>query len=206
MTSGVDAQIAASGWVRLPSLLSPSEVETILAECDPLLAEPLERQRLGDRPHGGTRHLMELDERVDLVHAVMERHSLVQAVDVVVGPSAVPIQVSLRSPRPGHGGQSLHTDDVPLLGGGPDRVATAIVALTAFTSANGATRVVPGSHRRPDLQVRAGALASHPDEVLLIGGAGDAFVFSGHLLHSGTVNVSDHDRPALQITWRRGPE
>ena len=46
-------------------------------------------------------------------------------------------------------------------------------------------------------------MSSHPDEVLLTGDAGDAFVFSGHLLHSGTPNRSADERPALQVTWRR---
>lgn len=89
---------------------------------------------------------------------------------------------------------------MPTLDPLPDRVATAIVALVPFTAENGATRVVPGSHRRIDLQRRSGGLSSHPDERTLTCAAGDAFVFSGHLLHSGTPNRSDHERPALQIT------
>ena len=97
----------------------------------------------------------------------------------------------------------LHADDAPKLDDAPSRVATAIVTLVEFTDTNGATRVVPGSHRRPDLQRRSGSLDSHPDEMTLTGPAGTAFVFDGHLLHSGTINRSDADRPALQITWRR---
>ena len=44
----------------------------------------------------------------------------------------------------------------------------------------------------------------------LIGPAGTAFVFGGHLLHRGTENRSSAPRPALQISFRadgvgRGP-
>ncbi len=175
----------------------------ILDSCRALLGEPEDRRRRGDRPHGGTRHLMELDDRVPQVSSLLALPSLVEAVTAIVGPDALADQVSFRSPQPGHGGQSLHADDVPKLDDGPDRVATAIVTLAEFTPTNGATRVVPGSHRRPDLQRMAGSLHTHPDEMLLIGACGDAFVFSGHLLHSGTPNRSASERPALQITWRR---
>ena len=195
--------LTVQGWVRLPGVLSPAEVDAVVEACVRLLDEPPERRRRGDRPHGGTRHLMELDDRVPVVAALLARPPLTDAVTAVVGLGARIDQVSYRSPQPTHGGQSLHADDVPKLDAGPDRVATAIVALTDFTADNGATRVVPGSHRRPDLQRAPASLPSHPDEIVLTGHAGDAFVFSGHLLHSGTTNRSPHERPALQITWRR---
>ncbi len=82
-------------------------------------------------------------------------------------------------------------------------VVTAIVALCPIDAGNGGTRLVPGSHRRPDLQRRAEALELHPDEIVPTLAVGDALVFDGHLLHSGTQNHSDADRPALQIVWRR---
>lgn len=96
----------------------------------------------------------------------------------------------------------LSPDEVASVLADCDRVATAIVALTEFTEANGSTRVVPGSHRRPDLQRVAGNLDSHPDEISFTGPAGTALIFSGHLLHSGTQNNSTTERPALQLTWR----
>ena len=191
------------GWIHLRQLVSPGEVDAILAACAALLDEPAELRRRGDRPAGGTRHLMELDDRIPAVDLLLGRPALVDAVTAIVGTGVHLDQVSFRSPQPGHGGQSLHADDVPKLDDGPDRVATAIVALTDFTTANGATRVVPGSHRRPDLQRAAGSLDAHQAETLLTGMRGDAFVFSGHLLHGGTTNTSRSDRPALQITWRR---
>ena len=80
---------------------------------------------------------------------------------------------------------------------------TAVVALCDFTPDNGATSVIPGSHRRPDLQRRSGSLEYHPDELVLTGPAGTAFVFCGHLLHRGTRNRSTASRPALQVSWGR---
>ena len=192
-----------AGWLRIERALSPADVASTLSGCRDLLDEPDERRRRGDRPHSGTRHLMELDDRLEQLGSLLQSGPVVEAVTHLLGPDHRADQVSYRSPQPGHGGQSLHADDLPQLTPGPCQVATAVVALTEFTATNGATRVVPGSHRRIDLQRRSGSLSSHPDEVVLRCEAGDALVFSGHLLHSGTPNRSDAERPALQITWRR---
>ena len=81
-------------------------------------------------------------------------------------------------------------------------IGYAIVALTDFTETNGATRLVSGSHLRPDLQRSSGRLDRHPDEELVLLRAGSALVFDGHVLHSGTPNASTAERPALQIVWR----
>ncbi len=87
---------------------------------------------------------------------------------------------------------------------GPAAVATAIIPLVDMSAANGATTVVPGSHRRPDLQRLSGSLETHDDEVVLAAPAGSAIVFTGHLLHAGRPNRSDAPRPVLQVLWRRG--
>lgn len=126
---------------------------------------------------------------------------LLEAVTTLLGYDVELGAVVYRSPQPGFGGQRLHADDVPKMSPGPDRFASTILALTDFTADNGTTRVIPGSHRRPDLQRLSGNLESHPEEIRLTGITGTAFVFSGHLLHSGTVNHSSAARPALQITF-----
>lgn len=192
-----------AGWTVIDALVSEDEVAAILARCHELCELPAPERSAGDRAHGGTHHLAELDRRIDLVAEVVARPALTAAVTALVGSDHGPVDASYRSPQPGFGAQQLHADDPPKLDDGPDRVATAIVALVEFTETNGSTRVVDGSHRRPDLQRRAGSLPHHPQEHRLIGPAGAAFVFSGHLLHSGTENRSDRERPALQLLWRR---
>ncbi len=54
---------------------------------------------------------------------------------------------------PGTNKQPLHNDDalMPLVRPHQPLVCTTIWALTDFTEENGATRVFPGSHKRPDM-------------------------------------------------------
>lgn len=192
-----------AGWTAVPDLLTGAEAERLAAGCAADLAALGVDGRIGDKPHSGTRRLVALTERVPAAAAVASDPRLLELVHHLLGPEPKLDEATYRSPEPGFGGQRLHADDVPMLEVGPARCATAIVALADFTVDNGATRVLPGSHRRPDLQRQAGRLERHADETALTGPAGTAWVFSGHLLHAGGLNQSSRPRPALQLVWRR---
>jgi len=194
----------ARGWTHVPELLSASEIQTVQADCEALRLLPDEQRRPGDKPHAGTHHLAELDTRSNLVKDIASSGRLLAAVALFVDPTNTMLRASYRCPQPGYGAQKLHTDALPKLDDGPHLVATAIIALVDFTMTNGSTRVIPGSHARPDLQRHAGAIDHHDDEHMLTCSAGSAFVFTGHLLHSGTLNELQHPRPALQLQWHAG--
>ncbi|MEM8619644.1 MAG: phytanoyl-CoA dioxygenase family protein [Actinomycetota bacterium] len=192
----------AAGWVAIPDALNADEVADVVRRSRELCAVPPAERAAGDKPAAGTRHLFALDRRCDVVAQLCGHSVVLDVVHEILGADVRLEQASYRCPQPGYGSQQLHADDPPKLDDGPARVATAIVTLVDFTKTNGATRVVPGSHRRPDLQRQSGSLERHPAELALTGPAGTAFVFTGHLLHSGTKNRSDADRHALQLTWR----
>ena len=200
MTEG--RELNERGWTTLPQLVTTDEVLEIRRCCEALFLLPDEHRYVGDKPAAGTRHLSGLEQRIPLVADIIVRPPLLVAVRALIGPDALLTQASLRSPRPGFGRQLLHADDVPKLDATPDTVATAVVALVDVTPVNGGTRIIPGSHRRPDLQLRSGRLKNHQDELVLTGDAGTAFVISGHLLHAGGENNSNDERPVLQLCWR----
>ena len=191
------------GWTAIADLLDAKEIEAVNTAAEHLLALPAEHRHPADKVASGTRIAHDLTTRNDLVADIVTRPPLRRAVEFLLGQDYWLDQAAFRSPGPTFGQQYLHADDAPKLDDGPTMVTTAIVALVDFTETNGATRVVPGSHRRIDLQRQSGSLDRHQDEICLVGSAGTAFVFSGHLLHSGTRNNSGRDRPALQLVWRR---
>jgi ectoine hydroxylase-related dioxygenase (phytanoyl-CoA dioxygenase family) len=82
-------------------------------------------------------------------------------------------------------------------------VATAIAAIDDFTRENGATRVVPGTHRILRLDAPKDHDSPHPLQRVVEMRAGSVLVFSGHLWHSGTRNRSNSRRDALQIIFTR---
>ena len=77
--------------------------------------------------------------------------------------------------------------------------------LDDFTPENGATRVVPGSHRwgRRPQDVLADPMAPHPDEVLVLGRAGSIAVMNAHTWHGGTANRTAAPRLAMHAFYCR---
>ena len=191
-----------AGWIHLPEILTVDEAGDVAEECLRQLADLGDDVRTGDKPWAGTRRLVALRDRVPATaERVLSHPDVVRIVESVLG-SAVEIgEFTFRCPFPGFGAQKLHADDLPLTDINQTLGLTAIVPLVEFTTDNGATRLVPGSHRRPDLQRLSGNLDCHPDEIVLTGPAGGMFMFSCHVLHSGTENRSKQPRPALQICW-----
>jgi hypothetical protein len=101
-----------------------------------------------------------------------------------------------RDPRRGSGQQGFHVDDSKPVPVDRQCLANAFWLLDDMDESNGATRVVPGSHRvgripPKGLQRRD---ARHPEAQSIRASAGDAIVFSAHLWHAGSENISGAPR------------
>jgi ectoine hydroxylase-related dioxygenase (phytanoyl-CoA dioxygenase family) len=115
-----------------------------------------------------------------------------------------------RAALPGQGHQALHVDWRGAVAPGDYQICNSIWMLDDFTEANGATRVVPGSHRwgRVPAEAMGDPRAPHADQVLVLGQAGTAVIFNSHLWHGGTQNRTDQPRRALHSAYvrRDGPQ
>ena len=102
---------------------------------------------------------------------------------------------------PGESAQSLHRDDTiyPLPRPHDEVVVNMMWALDDFTEANGATRIVPGSHRwvdeRPD-ETTPTVLAEMP--------AGSVLFFRGSVYHGGGANQTDKPRLGTILEYVAG--
>lgn len=97
-------------------------------------------------------------------------------------------QVEGREPCPGNAPQPLHRDAAGCAG----ELMAAMVWLDDYGPDNGATQVVPGSHR-------AGEPTAPPQ--ILSGSAGDILIFDPDLLHGATRNVSGARRRSLLLSY-----
>ena len=81
---------------------------------------------------------------------------------------------------------------------------TSIWMLTDFTKANGATLIVPGSHRQCNNPTGGNGvpeLEPHAEELQLVGKAGTVMVMDSRVWHAAPTNCSDVVRVGLAIRW-----
>ncbi|GLZ38268.1 phytanoyl-CoA dioxygenase family protein [Actinokineospora sp. NBRC 105648] len=182
------------GYCRFDGFLTGDQVSAALDEVAELLPS--------SGRQGGTLHLKGLLEAGKVFDPLWLRPNLLAAVRHLLGPEFRISEMHYRAGKPDHGGQALHMDTVDRAGPGRWQVCNAIVALVDFTTDNGATRVVPGSHLDYGFVPPRGQ-EDHPDQVLLLGSAGTAWLFNSHLWHSGTANRSTTTRHAVLTAFHR---
>jgi ectoine hydroxylase-related dioxygenase (phytanoyl-CoA dioxygenase family) len=150
----------------------------------------------------GTRHIKDL-HRSEAFWRVPLHHRILAAAFQILGRRFISSIPHGREPLQGFGQQGLHMDW--RTGGHANLfyVATGICLLDDFTNENGATRVVPGSHRKaewPNKKISDPAF-THPNQVTVSAAAGSVLFFNGHLLHSGTRNRTTLRRRTLQFSF-----
>jgi ectoine hydroxylase-related dioxygenase (phytanoyl-CoA dioxygenase family) len=145
---------------------------------------------------------------------VMCQPMLLALCDRVLLPSCARYQLNighLLQRGPGADEQWLHRDelvwsDVPWPH--PELQLATVIAFVDFTRDNGATRVVPGSHRWPDRALSPAEQAARrpsPDCIAYAEmPAGSAVVYSGGTIHAGGANVTDVPRRGLHLSYCLG--
>lgn len=201
------------GGVIVKGILTPAQVAQLNGELEPLLAKFQRGSASGIAPlknfhgmktkraGGVTNHSAVFRDHLlenDFVHAIATRcfGKGGRGVDAYWLSSANTINVG-----PGQEAQSLHRDlgSYPpyyLLGpGGPESQVTFLIATTDFTDANGATRIIPGSHKWPFDQQ-----GSPEQSIASEMRAGDCLLFGGKVVHGTGANTTDTERKCLAMT------
>ncbi len=128
--------------------------------------------------------------------------ALLPIVEGVLDRGALISSLSSISIDPGEVAQPIHADDalLKLPRPHPALVCNSMWALTDFTEANGATRLVPGSHRF-DAKPEYG---SHPESIATEMPKGSILVWNGSLWHGGGANRSAERRVGLAMNYCAG--
>jgi len=131
------------------------------------------------------------------IQAVCRLPQLLAVAGELIGEQFFLSQVEGREPLAGGGQQPLHRD---LSAQRPGDIAVALAFFDDYGPENGATRIVPGSHRtEPDAPP-----FDFNDEsraVQLSGGAGDILVFDVDLVHAGSLNAIGARRRSILISY-----
>jgi ectoine hydroxylase-related dioxygenase (phytanoyl-CoA dioxygenase family) len=206
--ASLDAETAGrldrDGYAPLPGVLSGGQLTAIRARLAELLAEEGDQAGIEVHQEAGADRLADLINKGAMFDACFTDPRVLACVAHVLGDFKLS-SLNFRAARPGHGRQPLHADWGGPVPPGNYQVCNSIWLLDDFTAGNGATRVVPGSHRfgRAAREALADPSAGHPDEVRLIAPAGTVVVFNSHLWHGGTENRGGRPRRALHSYFTR---
>ncbi len=125
---------------------------------------------------------------------------LLAVVHGMLGPHVQVSVVAMFDLLPGAKAQGLHQDDGlwPIPRPHPPFVANAVIAVDDFTVENGATTLVPESHKWHDRPVQQ---PPHVDPIQVEMPAGSMLIWTGALWHGGGANQSDRSRLAIDINF-----
>jgi ectoine hydroxylase-related dioxygenase (phytanoyl-CoA dioxygenase family) len=201
-------QLDKKGYLIFRNVLSPEKLDSILAQLEELWA--VEGDHAGEENYieVGVRRLANLANKGEIFRQLYAHPQVLEVVEAVMGPDIRASMVNARDVPPHTGVRMpfhMDSDKGRVRDEKGYSAATAIWMLDEFSATNGATAFVPASHLlgTSPRQALSDLNASHPDEIVIEGQAGDVLVFNGHCWHAGRPNETDHHRRAVLIHYLR---
>jgi len=207
MLSPSDAQthvdrIARDGYTIVEQAIEPEMIDGIAADL-----ERLERElkiKPANNPFEGTKTLRIYNLLV--YGAVWERipvhENVLPIVEGVLDPGCLVSSLSSINIGPDEIAQPIHADDqlIPIPKPHPPTVCNTMWALTDFTDANGATRIIPGTHRAD----HSPEYGRHYDTIPAEMPKGSVLVWHGSLWHGGGANRTAQRRIGIAMNYCAG--
>ena len=187
------ATLERDGYVVIEDLLPARACQEIAAAVDPLLG-PAGRN-VFEGLH--TQRAYSLLTKTRGCDGIVEHPRVLALLDRLLLPNYLLSQLQAIRINTGEAAQLLHFDDgmYPVPRPRPALSAATIWAITDFTADNGATVVIPGSHRWDDDRRPTDA----DERVSVVMPAGSVVFFAGTLWHGGGANQTD-DESRLAVT------
>ncbi|HEX8804552.1 MAG TPA: phytanoyl-CoA dioxygenase family protein [Acidimicrobiales bacterium] len=194
-------RIAERGWTVVEDAIEPDLVDELTATLDHLELD------LGALPADNSfegRHTVRVYNLLvhgDVFARVPVHPNVLPVVEGVLDPGCLLSSLSSIAIGADETAQPIHADDqlIPLPKPHPPVVCNTMWALTDFTEANGATRLVPGTHLQ-DSPEYGRAYDSVPAEMA----RGSVLVWHGSLWHGGGANTTAERRVGIACNYCAG--
>jgi ectoine hydroxylase-related dioxygenase (phytanoyl-CoA dioxygenase family) len=191
------SELDERGYTVLKDLLTAAQV----AQAIVALQDIYEREKDVPAHELGTKRSFNLTARAEIFREIIQLPKLVACMEYLLGPDYILSDMGGRSPMPGVPAQHLHRDGGRFLPDPPANAhdilpiaAQSMFAFSEFTTANGATRFVPGSHNK---DIDPSTVRSE-DEFLFTCAPGTALVYDNRLIHGGGRNDTNDIRYSAQ--------
>jgi ectoine hydroxylase-related dioxygenase (phytanoyl-CoA dioxygenase family) len=195
-------EIAEQGYTVIPDAVDLAFVDELLADLDRLHDE-LSVVPAGNGFEGhDTLRVYNLLVHGEQWQQVPVHPNVLPVVERVLDRGCLISSLSSIDIRPGEVAQPIHADDqlIPIPKPHPPTVCNTMWALTDFTDANGATRLVPGSHLAADNPEFGGRYDTVGAEMP----KGSVLVWHGSLWHGGGANGTAERRVGIAMNYCAG--
>ena len=189
------------GYCFLEGRMPGKEAKRFAEACVALHADPsYDRYKTGDEHYQTLFGLLNLDDRSWAYAAHPETVAVAQH---FLGPSCRVVEACSKPTWPGAQEQPLHVDSAGHFHQVPDVpwMINSIWMLTDFTIENGATGVVPMSHRSRLKRPPDDLITDHDVVRPITGKAGSVIMWHGGLFHMARGNRSEELRVGLNIAY-----
>lgn len=207
LTSEQTRALDRDGFLVIPDALSAAEVERLVVRIEELFEAEGENAGAEFKTEAGARRLANCVDKGEVFEQAIQLPVMLAGKRHILGEDFKLSSLNVRSTNPmSEADQPLHVDMNAIADERGYWVSNTIFMLDDFTAENGATRVVPGSHRwgqRPQEQM-ADAFAPHPEQILVTGTAGTIVICNAHTWHGGTANRTGRPRRAMHAFFCRG--
>lgn len=205
LTADEIAQLDEQGYLPLYNVLTQEQVVAFRDRLSELTVAEGELAGTEVHQEAGTNRLSNLINKDPMFDICYTHPRVLGAMNHVLSSDFKLSSLNSRASLPGEGLQALHADWGEAVDAGDYQVCNSIWLLVDFTANNGATRVVPGTHRSGQRPTDAmdDPVATHPDEIQIVAPAGTVVIFNSHTWHGGTVNHSASPRYALHSYFCR---
>ena len=195
-------QIDTDGYAILEGVIEPDFVDALVADLERLEREleivPAKNRFEGTR----TVRIYNLLVYGKLYERIPVHEHVLPVVERVLDPGCLVSSLSSIAICGEEKPQPLHADDqlIPLPRPHVPIVCNTMWALTDFTAENGATRIVPGTHRSPDLPDYFGQYDAKP----AVMPKGSVMVYNGSMWHGGGANRTGARRIGVAMNYCAG--
>ena len=190
-------ELDEQGYTVFPEVIDPTWLAALRDAFERITAAEGENAGKEVNQVPGIRRLADLVNKGEMFDRLYTHPLVLAAANHVIGRPFKLHSINGHDPLPGHGQQALHPD---WGGQRPDpnvfHVMNSLWLLDDISAENGATRIVPGSHRWPGVprDQMSDLTAPHPQEIYVTASAGSVLVFNSHAWHGSTMNRSQHTR------------
>lgn len=206
LTAQQIASLDRDGFLVIPDALSPALLAGLRERIEELFELEGENAGAEFKKEAGARRLANCVDKGEIFEQAIQLPTMLAAKAHILGPHFKLSSLNVRSTNPHSAAdQPLHVDMNAIADEQGYWVSNTIFMLDDFTPDNGATRVVPGSHKwgqRPQ-EVMPDPFAPHPQQILVTGKAGTIVICNAHTWHGGTANHTSGHRRAMHAFFCR---